>query len=711
MYVQKMKKFYFLLSLAMATAQFGKAQGFYYYANFNAGAWNANGTSVTGTGFFTVKTAVPDFSYSITSSRNWNIQDVNYNLQGSDEIAINGQPWENKYGVINAYSTGCLKVSMAINSGSNGSPLEAPVVTKFVFNKATKNAGWGFMILDLDIDQCDIKAKDAYGNYYSNAEVASWFKGSFDGDDGDGHPYRAPCFDANNATALASRYVNAPCTRRTTLQTPGDETGPYAYFEPDVPVKELEFVMYNLQSYFNGSIGPSERYFIAAAKTVDISGTILNDVNGYTDYTINGTGIDGSAAGANLWAYLTNASNVIIDSVRVGADGTYKFNYIWYTNTSTDYHVVFSNNTYAIGATNPQNSIPSNWKLVGENWGNSAGSDGIVDGSIQISASTSDVTNVKLALQRYPESAFNTQGGLSKPIGITYVTVPANAFYLNNVGATPNSVDYDGGSVSQIRLTDYPTNTNHFRVNNVVYTAATWPMGGITVPFTNGVGAAQTIEIDPSSGIYDSEIPFASIDNAGVEDLTPGKVTMNFTTVLAVKFLKFDATKVNGQANISFIVDDNSSNHVFEIERSNEGTNFQKIGSINGDKRLNYQFVDANAATAGVNYYRIKQISPDGSSFYSTIVKLSFENKQTVAVYPKPASNNINVVVNATTAKNYTVVLNNMQGQVCLNKTIQGAQSINNLDVTALKNGTYVLKVLGDGQVIHQESIVVINNK
>jgi hypothetical protein len=240
-----------------------KAQS-YIYSHFNTGTGSTPGNSVTGTGTWAVPTTVPNFNYSISSSGN-KIYEVLYDLDGNDELPETNN-WETKYGEIDEFNTSCILVRHVANSTFDGAPLGTPITTTITFNSATSNHHWGFMVLDIDVDQVVIRAKDPSNNYYSNATVASWFKGAFDAATGTGESshtgaYEPPCFDAANATVVGSEYVQSPCKTQSTLGSQNDYVGAGAYFEPNVPVKTLEFQFYNLQS----TAGPSERYFIAAA--------------------------------------------------------------------------------------------------------------------------------------------------------------------------------------------------------------------------------------------------------------------------------------------------------------------------------------------------------------------------------------------------------------------------------------------------------------
>ncbi|MEO7983617.1 MAG: hypothetical protein ABI688_06020 [Bacteroidota bacterium] len=65
----------------------------------------------------------------------------------------------------------------------------------------------------------------------------------------------------------------------------------------------------------------------------------------------------------------------------------------------------------------------------------------------------------------------------------------------------------------------------------------------------------------------------------------------------------------------------------FEIERSADGVNFTKIGTVASSGSSNttkdYSFPDNSPAT--VNYYRIKQIDKDGKVNYSKTLSVKFK--------------------------------------------------------------------------------------
>lgn len=67
----------------------------------------------------------------------------------------------------------------------------------------------------------------------------------------------------------------------------------------------------------------------------------------------------------------------------------------------------------------------------------------------------------------------------------------------------------------------------------------------------------------------------------------------------------------------------------FEIERSNDGNIFRKIGIIHAAYNIGthyYNFTD-NAPALGINYYRLKQVDNDARYTYSPIAKIGIEKR------------------------------------------------------------------------------------
>jgi Concanavalin A-like lectin/glucanases superfamily/Secretion system C-terminal sorting domain len=134
----------------------------------------------------------------------------------------------------------------------------------------------------------------------------------------------------------------------------------------------------------------------------------------------------------------------------------------------------------------------------------------------------------------------------------------------------------------------------------------------------------------------------------------------------------------------------------FDIERSNDGKTFEKIGETKAKgSNSTYTFTDNfnDTKTSGrfetsptlTHYYRLKINDLDGKSDYSKIINLeSPKILRGVKIYPNPVSTTLNIQ----TENNSDFLILNLLGQQVLR-----GQTAQNVDVSALPQGNYVLKV------------------
>ncbi|OJV53695.1 MAG: hypothetical protein BGO31_02220 [Bacteroidetes bacterium 43-16] len=253
-----------------------------------------------------------------------------------------------------------------------------------------------------------------------------------------------------------------------------------------------------------------------------VTGSVFNDVNGRSNNLIDQSATNPIAL-PTLYAYMVSSDSVIRAVATVGTNGAYSFTNI----PGANYNVVISStqltvNTKLNYAT--QVTLPAGWSNVGEQIGTTAnvGIDATADGILSI-VLDANKTSHNFGIQRLPEvgAGANTAGN---PGGTTQVTVPANTF-----SNTTASSDYDGGSISNIRIVSFPTNTTTIVINGTSYNSTTWPPAGILVPTNTSGTPTQTITVDPNfDGPGSVVITFKSVDNAGQASTANGTATMTF---------------------------------------------------------------------------------------------------------------------------------------------------------------------------------------
>ena len=167
--------------------------------------------------------------------------------------------------------------------------------------------------------------------------------------------------------------------------------------------------------------------------------------------------------------------------------------------------------------------------------------------------------------------------------------------------------------------------------------------------------------------------------------------------------------EVNGKANLLYWTTATEKNNMgFEIQRSSDGYNFNKIGFVhtkaasgNSSLKLNYDFSDIGFST-GANYYRLKQTDRDGKFMYSDIIVLKGANTDAgdrIKIYPNPVKNMLNIKIAANNYGSIRLSVSDMSGKMVLNKStlINTGELILQLNISHLSAGTYFLKIDCDG--------------
>ncbi len=177
-------------------------------------------------------------------------------------------------------------------------------------------------------------------------------------------------------------------------------------------------------------------------------------------------------------------------------------------------------------------------------------------------------------------------------------------------------------------------------------------------------------------------IGFFGTADAFAFTLTPAAGT------LPVELLSFTANPTEGGQNIlDWTTASEKNNKGFDIERSTDGTNFYNIGQVKANNQpSSYQFVDKSPLWGlGACYYRLRQIDFDGTETVSKVVSVEQKGKgKGLKIYPTLVSNVLTVDY---IYGSVFQVINLLGQQVLVGKTTQ------QLDVSALPQGTYILKV------------------
>lgn len=165
------------------------------------------------------------------------------------------------------------------------------------------------------------------------------------------------------------------------------------------------------------------------------------------------------------------------------------------------------------------------------------------------------------------------------------------------------------------------------------------------------------------------------------------------STVLPVSLVGFFG-RINGSVNIlywSTVAENN--NQLFEIQRSTDAIQFEKIGELYGSGNSNelkqYQFIDGMLIKQQY-FYRLKQIDADRRFTYSNIIKLINNNeKQGAVILPNPVSRKANVLFQKEIMMKEDFLLLNSSGQIIDRIIFSGKTGT--VDLTGKATGLYLL--------------------
>ena len=253
---------------------------------------------------------------------------------------------------------------------------------------------------------------------------------------------------------------------------------------------------------------------------------------------------------------------------------------------------------------------------------------------------------------------------------------------------------------------DKLVSVGNIEINGTLLLRLTNPEVGIytIIDGTSLTGNFSSIQYSINGGAFTITQP----NNVSITyNYTEGTVTISINgSVLPIELTTFQAQNTEGGNLLTWRTATEVNASHFDIERSTDGKNFEKIGETKAQgKAATYEYTDRHPLSI-TTYYRLKINDLDDKSSYSNIVSLSNTQKGlTTKVYPNPFGDDLNIEVLTEKKSDITIVLTDILGRQVYQSIWKNTEGVLNLPLSTkeLPNGTYFLKVKdGFGTIEHK---------
>lgn len=167
-------------------------------------------------------------------------------------------------------------------------------------------------------------------------------------------------------------------------------------------------------------------------------------------------------------------------------------------------------------------------------------------------------------------------------------------------------------------------------------------------------------------------------------------------TILSVNWLNFDVLKSGTDVDLRWTTATERNNDHFDVERSVDGLNFEKLSEIKGQGNssmpTSYRWTDYKV-TSPITYYRIKQVDFDGNHTFSEAKVVHSINA--LALWPNPVDN-VLFIQSEDGIKSWRIL--KADGTEVKSSSNNNSSDLN-IDVTSLPSGFYLIEIESENSV------------
>jgi N-acetylneuraminic acid mutarotase len=165
---------------------------------------------------------------------------------------------------------------------------------------------------------------------------------------------------------------------------------------------------------------------------------------------------------------------------------------------------------------------------------------------------------------------------------------------------------------------------------------------------------------------------------------------------LPLNFISFEVEQKNTSVQLNWKTSEEQGVSFFEVQRSVDGRNYTKIGTVaatgNSNAVKSYSFADQQPLSS-LSFYRIKEIDLDGRSTLSRVAMINLTKAVTLEIYPNPAKDLINVQLGNINDHTQLSLMDAMGRTLKTIDLHMAGRLSTSIDISNLKTGIYYIRV------------------
>ena len=273
------------------------------------------------------------------------------------------------------------------------------------------------------------------------------------------------------------------------------------------------------------------------------------------------------------------------------------------------------------------------------------------------------------------------------------------------------SLSDDGTILAVGAIYNDGTGTNAGQARIYKYSGSSWSQLGADI---DGEAAGDYFGKAVSLSGDGTKLGIGANRNSGNGTYAGSIRTYNISASLPVDLVYFDVHASNNHSSsLHWATASEINNSHFEIERSYDGKTFESVGEVTGNGNSQHQIVysyldEGIRLMENTVFYRLKQVDFDGTSEYSDIRVVRFDelgNGIHLSAYPNPMTNELSLIVSLSKEEAYQIGVTNLQGSKVHHENHIFTNGIHKLNTSEWNSGMYIFQVASDQGTKHVKVI------